>query len=245
MREGWYLEKIMDDVSLLIHGPLKEDTYKFYCRFYPEVPKIFSTWEGNEKSNDWRYRADLHSSKDVYIKNKSPNRIGCWERRMELDVVSVLSGLEKVRTGLVIKLRGDEWYSNLHHVYEAMEKDNEKMLMLPVFLKKWEVWPFRISDHLLAGRKSNLELMYETCLINIALGRELDHYCWPLPRQSILAMGYVKKKMRGDMDAKESLKALFGIVDLNKLKYYKVSSENGTESWYSNFKPFIENLETI
>jgi len=238
------LEKIMDDISLLIHGSLNEDTYKFYCRFYPDVPKIFSTWEGNKASNRWRGIESVHSSKDIYIENKLPNRIGCWERRMELDVVSVLLGLEKVSTRLVIKLRGDEWYSNLHHVREVMENDNEKIFMLPVFLKKREVWPFRISDHLLAGRKSDLELMYETCLINIALGRELDHDCWPLPRQSILAMGYIKKKL-GNIDTNDSLRNLFGTVDLEKLKYYKVTSELGDDNWYSNFKPFIENLDQV
>lgn len=234
----------MKDTTLLIQGPLKEDTYKFYCSFYPDIPKVFSTWEKN--GDEWRSVPTLHSRRDVFIESKPPNRIGSWERRMEIDVAGTLLGLDKIETEFVVRLRGDEWYSNLNHVSEAVDRDNEgKLFMAPIFLKKWEAWPFRMSDHILAGKSADLRLMYETCLINIVLGKELYPDCWPLPSQSILAKGYVDKKIPFGKNQKEDFKSVFGLIDLDLLKFYKVNSDSGTESWYSNFKPSIENLDDL
>lgn len=241
--------KKMKDTTLIIHGPLKEDTYKFYCTFYPEIPKIFSTWEGFKRDNDWKFStANMHSAQDILIESRVPNRLGCWERKMELDVVSALVGICRAKTNLLIKLRGDEWYSKLNTVVEAVERDGgEKLFMAPIFLKKWSPWPFKMSDHLLAGLTDNIRLMYETCLSNIVVGSELYSNCWPLPSQSILAKGYVEKKRPcvTDADRKEDFKKLFGLVDLDLLKFYKVNSDSGKDSWYSNFKPSIANLAEI
>ena len=236
----------MKDATLLIQGPLKEDTYKFYCRFYPEIPKVFSTWRGNQKANDWRGDTDLHSERDIFIESEPPNRIGCWERRIELDVVGTLLGLDKVKTEIVVRLRGDEWYSNLNHVKEMIEKDSEgKLFIAPVFLKKWEAWPFRMGDHIIGGKADDVRMMFETCLANIVTRSELHEECWPLPYQSILARGYLEKKRPGGVNTKEDFRSLFGLVDLERLKLYKVSSDAGKQSWYSNFKPSIANLEDI
>jgi hypothetical protein len=236
----------MGDTTLLIQGPLKEDTYRFYCSFYPEIPKVFSTWEGNGASNGWRPGPKLHSDGDFFIENKFPNRLGSLERRMELDVVATLVGLKRVRTKFVIRLRGDEWYSNLCLVSRAVEEDPKKRIhMAPIFLKKWEAWPFGMSDHILAGRTEDLALMFETCLSNIVTEEEIHPECWPLPSQCILAKGYFGKKMPDSKDPKEDFKRLFRTIDLDRLKFYKVSSHNGRESWYSNFKPSIKGMAEI
>lgn len=235
----------MPDTTLLIQGPLMEDTYKFYCRFYPEIPKVFSTWKNNKESCRWRGEASLHSADDIFIESKPPNKIGFWERRIELDVVSTLKGLGRVVTGNVMRLRGNEWYSNLDHACEKFGEDSEKIFTVPVFMKKWDIWPFRMSDHMLLGSMKNIQLMFETCLVNIIKEEELFPQCWPLPSQSILAMGYVLKKADQNEDLKECFKKLFGVVDLDAFKLYKVCSDDGKKSWYSNFNPYIRSFEEI
>ena len=236
----------MEDTTLLIQGSLKEDTYKFYCNFYPEIPKVFSTWEGNRMSNGWKGCPESHSDGDFFIESKIPNRLGILERRMELDVVSTLVGLKKVSTKFAIKLRGDEWYSNLCEVSRVIEEDQERKLhMAPIFLKKWDAWPFRMSDHILAGNTEDLMLMFETCLANIVTGEEIHPECWPLPSQCILAKGYFGKKMPGSKEPKEGFKRLFGTIDLERLRFYKISSDDGQEYWYSNFKPSIKSMAEI
>lgn len=235
----------MPDTTLLIQGPLMEDSYKFYCTFYPEIPKVFSTWEGNKKSCRWKGNATIHSKDDVLIENKPPNRIGFWDRKIELDVVSTLKGLGRVKTENVARLRGDEWYSNLDHAFEKFSHDCEKIITVPVFMKRWDAWPFRMSDHLLFGRLNDIQFMFDACLINIVKEEELFPECWPLPLQSILAMGYVMKKRKENEELKDGFKRLFGTIDLEKLKLYKVCSDDGRRVWYSNFEPYIQTIEEI
>lgn len=236
----------MEDVTFLIQGSLKEDTYKFYCRFYPNVKKIFSTWANNRFINKWRGDYSFHSESDLVLESEVPNRIGFWERRMELQLVSTLKGLNRASDKYLIKLRGDEWYSNLGAVLETIRKDNEgKLFMTPSFVKRWDVWPFRMNDHFVAGKTDDLRIMFESAVLNTVSAEELFEDCWPLPSQSILAMSYMHKKLGNCRDWKKHFKEMFAILPLNPLKLYKISSDDGRRVWYSNFKPDVESMNEI
>lgn len=234
----------MGDTTLLIQGPLMEDTYKFYCRFYPDVPKVFSTWEGGKRC--WNGLSNLHSVNDVFIESEPPNKLGSWERRAEMSTVGVLVGLNNISTKYSVVLRGDEWYSNLSEVGKSLAMDNGgKIFMIPAFMKKWDVWPYRMSDHIIAGRTEDIRLMFEAYLVNLVTRVELHPQCWPLPSQSILALGYMKRKISEKDENKEGFKKLFGIIDLDALKLYKVCSDSGDKSWYSNFRPSVSSLDDL
>ncbi len=235
----------MKDITFLIQGSLKEDTYKFYCQFYPDIKKIFSTWKNNTFSNKWRGEYSLHSDDDLIIENEMPNRIGCWERRMELDLISTLSGLEKTKTKYMLKLRGDEWYQNLKSVVELCRDNDEKIFMTSSFIKKWDIWPFRINNHLMAGTTDNFKIMYESSMVNMVTRKELFENCWPLPYQSILALSYIKRKNIECIDLIKYFQELFEIVPLDPLKFYKINSDDGNQTWYSNFKEKFKNIKDI
>lgn len=236
----------MKNTTLLIQGNLREGSYRFYCSMYPNTPKVFSTWKNNRVSCGWKGDYTLHGKNDILIESDFPNRIGYWDRRMELKILSTMRGLDHVKTEFAIKLRGDEWYSNLAHVEKIIEEDKEdRIFMTPVFLKKWEVWPFRMSDHLLAGKSSNIRLMFKSALVRMIYGEEMLAACWPLPYQSILAMSYLKEKMASCEDWKKCFVETFGIIELERLKFYKVNSEDGNTTWYSNFKPYLNSMDQI
>lgn len=237
MREGWYLEKIMDNVSLLIHGPLKEDTYKFYCRFYPEVPKIFSTWEGNEHDMNWKTESADFSSDVLLIKSKKPERFGLYEIGTDRRVVVTLIGLEKIKTNYCILLRGDEWYSNLECLKKYIEEDSDKIYTTNMFFRKWEVCQFHPGDHLLAGSTDNLRLMFGRTMINMVTKKKLNTTKTPLSPAAILGRSYMEAKIGESSDWKKDFAKSFEIVDLETFKYYKVVSDESGSVWYSNFDP--------
>jgi hypothetical protein len=235
----------MKDTTLLIQGPLKEDTYRFYCKFYATVPKVFSTWKENRLSNNWRLNSHLHSESDEFIESEVPKKTGHGSLRMHLESVLTLAGLDRVKTNYVLRLRGDEWYSNLWRVSDVVRHDKEgKIFMLPIFLKKWHVWPARMSDHMLAGLKQDIKLMYDSCLIGYDWENVFGD-CWPLPYQGLLALGYLKKKTGCVSDPKNEFLKMFELIGLDDLKYYKVSSDSGNRCWYSNFNPVVNSMSDI
>ena len=223
----------MPDTTLLIQGPLMEDTYKFYCRFYPEIPKVFSTWEGNCK--DWREPSDKHSSGDFFLEVKKPERFGIYEVGLDRRVVGTLVGLEKVKTNYCVVLRGDEWYSNLDGLEKTMEADSDRIHTTSVFFRKWDVCPFHPGDHLLAGNTDNLRLMFGRTMINMVTRKRLDPSGRPLPAAAVLGRSYMEAKVGESSDWRGDFAKSFGIVPLEWLKYYKVVSDESGRVWYSNF----------
>lgn len=226
----------MENTTLVVQGDLKEDTYKFYCRFYPSVNKIFSTWEGNEKSMRWKNIANLHSPSDFFIVSKKPERFGIYEINLERRVVGTLVAMEKVATKQCIILRGDEWYSNLDCVGNFMSDAPDRIHTTNVFFRKWEICPFHIGDHVLAGSTENLRLMFGRTMINMVTKKELGPKGKPMPAAAILGKSYMEAKFGQSSDWKGDFVKSFGMVPLERLKYYKVVSDDSGIVWYSNLE---------
>lgn len=251
----------MGDTTLLVQGPLMEDTYKFYCRFYPEVPKVFSTWEGNEEQKGWRDRPfeivkndHLRMSQVFYVneetivvKNKIPQRF-YTRQNFDLQLTSTLSGMRFVKTKYVVKLRGDEWYSNLSRVSELILMDDAKIYFTPIFFRKWDFLPFHVSDHLLAGGRQNIKTMFGECLKAIFEGRiplydmEQNELTVPIANisnayvaESMLGRMYLETKRDSDKDYKTLFKENFGIIQLSDLVPYKLQANYFGKVWYSKF----------
>lgn len=225
----------MPDTTLLIQGPLMEDTYKFYYRFYPEVPKVFSTWEGNRRGKGWYGKANLHSDGDIFLENKRPERFGIYSKDVELFVAGTLAGLGAVRTKYCIYLRGDEWYSNLDVFEKELNKKPEVIQSVSVFFKKWAACPFHPSEHVVAGKTELLRIMFGSSMINMVTKKKISPSDRPLPRISIVCKSYMDAMLGESSDWKGDFKHMFAIMQLERLKYYKVTSEESGRVWYSNF----------
>jgi hypothetical protein len=215
--------------SIIVQGKLKKDTYNFYKKIYKDVEVLFSTWD--EKS------IDFANDDESVVRMKQPIKFSLYSRDLELKVVSTLAGLEPVKSEYVMVVRGDEWFSNLDHVFSLMEKSPEKIFGVPVFFRSWDACPFHFSTHMIAGRRENVKLMFDRCVINMVVARVLYEERRPLPDASILAKGYMDAVLGGSENWKEDFRRLFGIVDLERLKYYKVASDDSGRQWYSNFDP--------
>lgn len=237
----------MKEITLVIQGKISQDSYKFYCHFYPGVRKIFSTWVDNDKTMGWKIGKNMHGPEDLFIESVQPNNLGDHARNLQLQVVSTLTGLNLVKTKYAIKLRGDEWYSNLCD----LDIDWQKIYTVPVFFRKWEIFPFHPSDHLMASKTDNLVGMFTSCLLDIITKKNLhadSSYCvgnncklhpgHRMTPECCLAKSYMDFKMqKKSIYTKDDFKNMFDIIPINDLMPYKICMNSKNKVWYSNFDP--------
>ena len=122
-------------------------------------------------------------------------------------------------------------------VADTLRSDPEKIHTLPVFFRKWDIWPYHPSDHLMAAKTENLKIMFDSCLLNILSGNNIHPKKWPLPSESVIGKSYMDAKIGESENPKEDFKKLFGILPIEMLKYYKVVYNGMNRVWHSNFNP--------
>lgn len=231
---------MLDSTTLLIQGLLKKDTFDFYQKFYPKTKKIFSTWEDCSLEHNFEKKIELdyciifEEKNSKLIKIKYPKRFSSFQN-FDLQITSTAYGLMHCKTKFTIKLRGDEWYSNLHLVEQTQKSDEEVVFFAPIFFRKWDYYPFHISDHLISAKTSNLKMMIGSCLRSL-LREEKQQVA-----ESFLGKCYLEAKNNmklSDHDelSKDIFKQNFGLIDLELLKYYKVKANLYGKIWYSNFE---------
>lgn len=247
----------MKNTTLLIQGKLNEDTYRFYCHFYRNVPKVFSTWKKSLVREEWREWPFEHMEKksekkndvlyvdknNIVVENETPPRF--YERQnFDLQLISTVSGLRYVETEYVVKLRGDEWYSNLETA-EEMVLGQDKIFFAPIFFRSWKDFPFHIGDHLIWGKTPEIKTMFYSCLKAILKDRVPVYDKLP---EGFIADAFVAESMLGKcyLDSKEGrsisfeegkaiFKKNFSLIPLDMLKLYKVRTNFLNANWYSNF----------
>ena len=95
----------------------------------------------------------IESDPDIY-KNMYSNA------NMNYHVASTLNGLKKVTTKYAIKLRSDEYYSDLSKFVEKIKNNPEKVITSNFFFSQDDSEPFHPSDHVIGGTTENLLSMF-------------------------------------------------------------------------------------
>jgi hypothetical protein len=232
----------MENVTILIQGKVTQETYNFYVEAYPQTPIVVSTWSDNDV--DLSYFP--HNLK--LVKSRLPKING--EQNMNYQFVSTLNGLGLVDTEYVIKVRGDEYYSNFQSVYEQLKSTPNKILSAPIFFRHFSHFKYHISDHIIAGKTSEIKFMFgaaKYAFDNSLLYHEKNGKRWSYWEPEInLTMAYLMAKYPTDFHDKNGPKLMvehFDIIDLPKLKPYKVVANIFRKFWYSDFNPY--NNESI
>jgi hypothetical protein len=112
---------------------------------------IVSTWKEGFDDKD---RNHFYQNANLLI-NTSPNTDGIHNvSNIYYQTCSTLNGLSEVKTKFVVKVRSDEYWSNLNLMVNKFEKS--KLLSSNVFFRNIEYCPYHISDHLFAGETAIL-----------------------------------------------------------------------------------------
>jgi hypothetical protein len=226
----------MKDVTIVIQGKITQETYNFYVEKYPNFNIVVSTWSNHQ--------LDLshfpHNLK--FISEKQPKDVGM--QNMNLQFLSTINGLFSSFTPYCIKVRGDEYYTNLEYVAEIIKSDSGKIYTSPIWFRHWDFMNYHVSDHLMAGTTDNLKTMFFNSKINMdrkALTHMVDgvpHTYWE--PEINLTRSYLMAKYKDEFfkrDGRELMIESFNILDLENLKPYKIVANVYNKNWTDNYIP--------
>lgn len=218
---------INDDLTILIQGRCSDECLDLQNKNYYSYNVIYSLWDDSsvEISNS--------NSVKVIISTK-PKESG--PQNLFLQVVSTLNGLLQVKTKYCIKMRADEYVSNIEYIMESVERNTEMLHTLPVFFRPYHLYKFHCSDHLIAGTTENLLLMFQTCYDKILL-KNWKSSDFTNPEME-LTRTYLEQKEKTDISEKRHLmRQYFNILDINSVKPYIIVANGMKKKFYDNFDP--------
>ena len=231
----------MEDVTVIIQGRILQETYDFYVKNYTKFPVIISTWVDNKISF-----GNMPDNFKVVI-SQYPKDWG--PQNLHLQLLSTLAGLDLVKTKFVIKMRGDEYYSNIHLLEPTIKENKNKVVTSPIFFRPWVYAEYHISDHVICGTKDNLEIMFSETKKHFDAGT-MNQSKWKIdgkfhkwiethsPEERI-TKSYLnaKEPFRYEkVDGRILMKEHFDIFDLQILKPYLIKA-NLYKNVYKEFIP--------
>lgn len=226
----------MKNVTLIIQGKVSQETLDFYIKKYPKLKVIVSTWLD--------HKLDLSKLPDTYkvITQKLPREAGFQNQNYQF--LSTLNGLRLSDTDYVIKIRGDEYFSNIEYIYDSITNTPQKIFCSPIFFRHWGFMQYHISDHIIAGTRDNLLLMFESTkhkvdndmLFHVADG-SIHTYWEP---EINLTRGYLMEKEKnrfGIVDGRNLMVENFEILNIKKLEPYRIIANVFNTFWVDGFVP--------
>jgi len=226
----------MKDVTLIIQGRLYQDSYDFYIKNYTQCPVIISTWTD--------CKIDFSNIPNNFIVILAPLPLDSGKQNINYQLVSTLNALKRVTTPLVIKIRGDEYYSNIESIYNQIKMEQNKIHTASIFFRAWQFAEYHISDHIIAGTKERVMLMFKETKKNFDTG-EMNISKWKLegkfhrwitteaPEERI-TKSYLNSidPFRYDIiDGVILMKEHFDILDITKLFPYKIKANIWEAEW--------------
>ena len=178
----------MSDTTILVQGPIHPNCMVNIFNYLRYGNVVLSIWDNTPKFIE--NSKLLNPSKDIgkYVENflnfykpnqnnsiqivlnksitlkelhekKIYNFFNCY-----LQFYTTVSGLDSINTKYTIKVRSDEYYTDLSPIIERMKKSSEKKIITTnTFFRKTPSFPWHPSDHVIAGTTDNLKNIFKNC----------------------------------------------------------------------------------
>lgn len=246
--------KMLQDMTIVMQGRVDPECIKHMVSRYRNNI-IISTWE----DTDLEGCGDLDGVRVV----RSPVPVGDIGPKNTTNMMfqfnSTIAGLSACNTQYAIKMRGDEYFSNLDTVEKAVRNDN-RIHCIPVFMPRHSCRPFCVGDHFLAGSRLELKTMFKSArrwwLTRPALRMPRIPAEHQIP-ECILGFTYLASKMGTALRMANSaslrpehMKNYFSILPLDSLKDYRITWNNSVfwgdkRIYYNDFDPQTNGRGTI
>ena len=222
------------EYTILLQGVINPKTFNLWIKNYSDYKVVVSIWEDEDLSD-----YEIPTNWKV-IKNKYPLVRFRKEANLDYQIITTLAGLSEVESEWVIKMRTDEYYSNLDKVFKKMKANPKKIVSSSMFFRKYGLYKFHCSDKLLGGTTENLTIMYESTLHNL----EMKLWDETIP-ESQLGLGYIMAKDSTiNIDDLNNKRAELGeqfIEDKGIKTFTKASNTISTEMMNIVTNEFIKN----
>jgi hypothetical protein len=232
----------MEDVTLIIQGRLMQETYDFYVKTCTNFPVVISTWV------DCNIDFSNMPPNFLVLLSQIPEEPGA--QNFHYQIVSTLTALERIKTKYVIKVRGDEFYSNLQYIHNSIRVEPSKIHTSSVFFRSWQYAEYHISDHIIAGTTENLLIMFRACKHNFDTNRlnvskwkidgEFTRFIHTHAPEERLTKSYLEAKEPDRFEIEDGrllMKEYFNILDIQLLKPYKIKANLFKVEFKDNFIP--------
>ena len=174
----------MKDLTIILQGVVNPKQIEMWKEHHKNSKVIISTWEDCE----FNFKGWLPDNWKLIVSSYPLMRFAPIAN-LDYQIISTLKALYEVDTKWVIKMRADEYWSNLDKIYDKMQSNPEKIVSGSMFFRKWGMWPFHIGDKILGGTADNLKLMFESTLHNL----EMKLWDYSIP-ECQLGLGYIIAK---------------------------------------------------
>jgi len=218
-------------ITIVVQGRLERECYDFYVENYKEYPAIISTW----KNTIAMLAINNVPDNFIIIENAFPEKCGYQNFNLQLD--STITGLNKVDTEYVIKMRGDEYYSNIPYLLEKVKEFPELIHTSPVFFRRWKDYKLHISDHLIVGKTEYIKNMFVR-----AKNTKLECQQKKFSPEQILTIEYLLSRGMNTLigskindKSKDVMKKYFSVLDLKNLKDYRITANVIKKIYKNNF----------
>lgn len=164
-----------DDFTLIIQGPIHRNMITM-AMLHPHLTTIISTWD----DSSWTHptieeylqpikRPNLQIIINRPIKQEKLDRVYNKQNRY-LQFFTTQKALMWTQTKYAIKVRSDEYYSNLDPIIHALLLEDNKMITNDVFFRRIEYLRYHPSDHIICCKTEKFKdlisrLMYD-CQFN-------------------------------------------------------------------------------
>ncbi len=243
----------MSDFTIIIQGPLHHHSINNltnYLKFGKVILSCYNT--DNIKQDDY--------PNIKIIKNQDISKFGYNQNNLYRQIFTTLNGLQLVDTKFAIKVRGDEYCTNLQPIIDKIIQYPDKYITNNVYFKKVNAW-LHPSDHMIGGHIEKLKNGFECakklceyCVYNPyrtkIYGRELPHlqsesilfFCWLMANHSQDSI--VQKLCSGDSEdiSKEIMLTYSDLVRIDDLGDFIFSAAGKSYSKTSGYKVIDFNL---
>jgi hypothetical protein len=154
----------MKDCTILLQGRLNKECFNLWIKNHKDSNVVVSIWEDEDLT-----QFEIPKKWKIII-NEYPLFRFREQSNLDYQIISTLKGLNHVNTEWVIKMRADEYWSNIDKIYTKMKTEPNKLLSGSMYFRKWGLYKFHIGDKILGGTSDNLRLMFESTLHNLQIG---------------------------------------------------------------------------
>lgn len=151
--------------SIIIHGPLHENTIKSVNKYKDYANLILV----HPKPLDDRTKKIYNELSDLTLNNENmsimiygnvyDNKFDNYQNRYYHFLSSVI-GFNTCKTEYCLKMRSDEYYDNIEPFFNAIFENTDKMVTSDTYFRKSTAYVFHPSDHLIGGKTKVLRKVF-------------------------------------------------------------------------------------
>ena len=153
----------LSQITLVVQGKFCSISLPKIKDYSKKYKVVYSTWlDENTES----LKKELEESGILLIAKKEPKldieaKDGAYKAMKTGNVIyqidGMLNGLEAVNTKYCLRLRTDEFYTDLDYAIERFYKEDEKLFTSNIFFRKPEVFTWHISDHIMIAKTDKMK----------------------------------------------------------------------------------------